>query len=81
MRFAAVRDVTTIERCAFVVDAELADAGTRRLCAIPTMRVADQDVSALHVDDPEREHTVYPVCELHEISLYFSEGASDDVRG
>lgn len=44
-----------------------------RPCLLPTQRAVYDDVSGLHPDDPARWHTIHPICELHEISLYLKE--------
>lgn len=53
-------------------DEDLNVSGVRP-CMIPTRRAVYDDVTDLHPDDPARWHTVHPVCELHEISLYLRE--------
>ena len=62
------------------VDETIVGMGGVRPCSIPTTRAVYDDVEDLHPDDPARWHTIHPICELHEISLYLKD-VDADVRG
>ena len=73
-----VRDMPGPDVCVSAKPVDCAGATVEVACGHPTFRAVYVDRDQFAEGDPRRDHTIFPVCELHEISLFLKGGLDAD---
>lgn len=73
-----VRDMPGPDVCVSVKTVDCAGAEIEVACGFPTFRAVYVDRTQFADGDPRADHTIFPVCELHEISLFLNGGLDAD---
>lgn len=73
-----VRPMPGPDVCVSAKPVEVAGVEITVACGHPTFRAVFVDLDQFEPDDPRRSHTIFPVCELHEIALFLNGGIDGD---